>query len=300
MNKPPIKDKSASVELTIIILSYNVSEQLVNCLESIYSFDKDKLAAGEWELLVPDNGSTDNTITVLKEKNYPGLKILENKENLGFSAGNNVAAKQARGKYVLFLNPDTVVEKDSIGYCLNYLQQHPNIGAATVEVLLGNGKLDMTAHRGFPTPWNSFCYFSGLTKIFPTVKLFSGYSLGYLDLKTDHEVDAINGAFFMMPTTLGKELHWFDEDFFWKGEDLDLCYRIKEKGYKIMYLPKKKIIHFKGSSHGHRRGSKTLQARFNVMRLFYDKHYKDKYPGIVKEFVFAGIKLKEFLAGFGM
>lgn len=297
MKKQPKPD---SPELSIIILSYNVSELLVNCLESIYKFDRQKLARGDWEIIVPDNNSNDDTLGVLKKKNYPGLRVIENSVNMGFAAGNNIAAKASKGKYILFLNPDTIVEPGAISYCLSYLQKNPEVGAATVEVVLGNGKPDTTAHRGFPTPWNSLCYFSGLSKIFPKSKLFSGYTLGHLDLKTEHVVDAINGAFFMIPRTLGERLGWFDEDFFWKGEDLDLCYRINELGYKIMYLPGKKIIHFKGSSRGHVKGSKTLGARFDVMRLFYEKHYRNKYPRLIKELVFAGIKIKEILTNAGL
>lgn len=292
--------KQPEVELSIIILSYNVADLLINCLESIYRFDKTKLEKGDWEIIIPDNNSSDNSISILRQKNYSRLRIIENKNNLGFSAGNNVAAKQASGKYILFLNPDTVIEQGAINYCLSYLKANPEVGAATVEIMLGDGKYDMTAHRGFPTPWNSFCFFSGLSKLLPHSKLFSGYTLGNLDLKKEHEVEAINGAFFMMPTELGRELNWFDEDFFWKGEDLDFCYRIKESGYKVMYLPKRKIIHYKGSSKGHLRGSKTLEARFDVMRLFYSKHYQKKYPWFIKQLVFFGIDIRETLAGLGI
>lgn len=298
MKKPP--ESNNKVKLTIIILSYNVCELLIACLESIYRYNSTQLKSGEWEIIVPDNNSTDETVAKLKQAKYFGLTIIENKENIGFSAGNNIGAKEAKGKFVLFLNPDTVVQEGTIDYCLEFLETNPDVGAASVEVLLGNGKHDMTAHRGFPTPWNAFCFFSGLAKLFPHSRLFSGYTLGYLDLSTEHEVEAINGAFMMIPKQLGEKLQWFDEDFFWKGEDLDLCYRIKEQGYKIMYLPKKRIIHFKGSSNGHKKGSKTLAARFEVMRLFYKKHYGNKYPWIVKQIVFLGVDFKEFLAGWGL
>ena len=300
MKKQPTKPNSSNPVLTIIILSFNVADLLVNCLDAIYKFNFDKFLSGDWELLVSDNGSSDNTIEILRQKNYPGLKILQNGVNLGFAKGNNVAAKMVRGDYVLFLNPDTVVEKESIEFGLDYLRSHSNAGAVSVKLVLGSGRLDNTCHRGFPTPWNSFCFFVGLTKLFPTSRFFAGYILGHLNTNQQSEVDAINGAYFMMPKDLGKRLDWFDEDFFWKGEDLDLCYRIKEVGYKIMYLPQVKVWHYKGSSKGHKRGSKTLQARFMVMRLFYDKHYKNKYPTWLREFVFLGIRMRELVANFGI
>ena len=289
-------------ELSIIILTFNVERVIKACLDSVFSYLKK-----DWEVIVIDNNSTDKTVKILKQAR-PGragvqddnFKLIITEENLGFAGGNNIAVQQAKGKYILFLNPDTIVEQNTISYCLNYLEDHLDVGAATVKIVLGNGKLDYSCHRGFPTPWNSLCFFSGLTKIFPKVKLFSGYTLGYKNLNETHEVDAINGAFFMIKKELGDKLNWFDTNFFWNGEDLDFCYRIKENGYKIMYLPDKKIIHFKGSSGGHKRGSKTFYARFEVMKLFYDKHYKDKYPWIVTRFIYLGIKIRKLLSFIGI
>lgn len=287
--------KQQEAELSIIILTYNVQNVIIPCLDSVFGY----LRPG-WEVIVVDNASSDKTINTIKGKKYPGIKIIENQKNLGFSSGNNIVAKKVFSEFVLFLNPDTVVEKDSISFPLEYLKKHPEVGAASVKVVLGNGELDDSCHRGFPTPWNAFCYFSGLSKVFPKTKLFSGYTLGYMDLNQPHEVDSINGAFWMMKRELGNKLGWFDEDFFWKGEDLDFCFRIKKEGYKIMYLPQEKITHYKGSSKGHQKGSKTYEARFDVMRLFYQKHYKDRYPKLVKELVFLGIDARKFLSSLGV
>lgn len=287
--------KKLQKSLSIIILTYNVEQVIKACLDSVFACLKN-----DWEVIVIDNNSTDKTVEILKSFQYDSFKIIENKENSGFAGGNNIAVQQASGKYVLFLNPDTVVDKNPIGFCLEYLKNHPDVGAATVKVLLGNGKLDYSCHRGFPTPWNAFCFFSGITKIFPEVKLFSGYTLGYKNLEEIHEVDAINGAFFMLPRDLGNRLNWFDTDFFWNGEDLDLCFRIKEAGYKVMYLPEEKIMHYKGASGGHLRGSKSFYSRFDVMKLFYDKHYKNKYPKLIRLLVFWGINARKAMAHFGL
>ncbi len=289
-------------ELSIIILTYNSQKELPVLLDSIYLFDQEKFSAHQWEIIIVDNNSSDGTVTWLKENKdkYPNLVLIENKGNLGFGPGNNVGARKSNGQYVLFLNPDMKVEKESISTPLDFLKLHSEVGAVTAKTILGNGSLDSTCHRGFPTPWNAFCYFSGLTRLFPKSKLFAGYTLGDLDLDVPHQVEAINGAYFMLPRKLGNELEWFDEDYFWKGEDLDLCYRMKQKGYQIWYLPQVKVWHYKGSSKGHQRGSKSLNARFEVMRLFYEKHYKDKYPGWVRHLVLAGIQLRYFLANLGI
>ena len=286
------------IELSIIILTYDSESQLPLCLDSIYKYNHEKLFTGDWELIVIDNNSSDQTVPDLKKSlpQYPNLTLIENRENLGFGPANNLAAKKAGGKFVLFLNPDTELERNSVILPLQYLQGGINVGAVSPKLVLGNGQIDMTCHRGFPTPWNSFCYFSGLSKLFPQSKLFSGYTLGNLNFDKPHDVDAISGAYFLMPKSLGQQLKFFDPAFFWKGEDLDFCYRIKEKGYKIMYLPQASVHHYKGSSHGHKRGSKTLQARFEVMRLFYDKHYQNKYPFWMRSLVLAGVKLRYLMA----
>lgn len=284
--------KKPQKSLSIIILTYNVEKVIGACLDSVLKYIKE-----DWEVIVIDNNSTDKTMEILKplqgkQVQDDRIKIIENKENLGFAGGNNLAVKEARGKYILFLNPDTIVEEKSISLPLEFIQKNSDVGAVTAKVVLGNGLLDYSCHRGFPTPWNSLCYFSGLTKLFPKTKLFSGYTMGYKNFEEVNEVDAINGAYFLIPKSLGDKLNWFDTDFFWNGEDLDFCFRIKEAGFKIMYLPQAKIIHHKGSSGGHKRGTKTFYARFEVMKLFYDKHYRKNYPEFVRWLVFAGINIR--------
>lgn len=295
-----MKKRPKKVELSIIILCYNNEKEIVECLDSVYKYNGPKISGSLWELLVVDNASVDETVKVVRKKYYPKIKIIRNRKNIGFARANNVAAKLSRGQSVLFLNPDTLLEEKSIVFPLEYLKSHSDVGAVTAKLVLGNGQLDATCHRGFPTPWNAFCYFSGLTKIFPKSKLFAGYILGHLDLEATHEVDAINGAYFMIPAHLGQKLGWFDEEFFWKGEDLDFSFRINELGFKIMYLPQVTVWHFKGSSQGHLPGSNTLDARFDVMQLFYDKHYQDKYPSYIRLLVRLGISLRKFLVYFGI
>ena len=290
------------IKLSIVIVSFNSTKELPACLDSLYKFNCGEIKSGKWEIINVDNFSSDDTVAWLNRegKNYPGLTVIINKDNLGFGAANNRGALYAKGKYVLFLNPDTVVEKNTINIPLDYLSSHPDVGAVSAKTVLGNGQIDSSCHRGFPTPWNTFCYFSGLTRMFPKSKYFAGYTLGHLDLNTTHEVDAINGAFFLMPRDVGGQLNWFDEDFFWKGEDLDLCFRLKKAGYKIIYLPNVQVIHHKGSSKGHARGSKSLSARFEVMKLFYEKHYHHKYPAFVYYLVMVGIKARKIIANLGV
>ena len=252
-----------------------------------------------------ENLETEKVVSNILDKN---ISYIHNNENLGFSKGNNVAVKKAKGKYVLFLNPDTVVYEKTIDGMLDFMDEHPEIGASTCFVELPNGKLDDSSHRGFPTPWGAFSHFSGLSKAFPKSKMFGGYNLSYLNTSKTHEVEALAGSFMLVPFTIGEKLGWWDEDYFFYGEDIDFCYRIKKAGYKIYFVPEFKALHYKGISSGIKSVSKDLTKasvetkrwatnhRFNAMEIFYNKHYKKKYSAILTGMVLLGIKLKKQLA----
>ena len=293
------------IDLSIIIVNYNTKDFLKKCLESLYS----SIAGSSLlvEIIIVDNGSTDGSlqfINSLKEKDL-NLKIIDNKSNLGFAKANNLAIKKSSGRYVLFLNPDTIVQKETLKIMIEFMDKNPKVGASTCRVELTDGRLDQACHRGFPTVWNSFCYFSGLEKVFPKSKIFAGYSLTYLPLDKTHEIDAGCGAFLIVRQPVGETIGWFDEDYFWYGEDLDFCYRLKQKGWQVMFVPTTKIIHWKGAASGILKHSqkvssasketkiKAAKASVKVMRIFFQKHYQDKYPKIVYWLVMVGIKLLE-------
>ena len=294
------------IDLSIIIVSYNTKDFLKKCLESLYS----SIAGSSLlsvEIIIADNGSSDDSlqfINSLKEKEL-NLKIIDNKSNLGFAKANNLAIKKSSGRYVLFLNPDTIVQKETLKTMVEFMDKNPKVGASTCRVELTDGQLDQACHRGFPTAWNSFCYFSGLEKIFSKSKIFAGYSLTYLSLDKIHEIDAGCGAFLIVRQPVGEAIGWFDEDYFWYGEDLDFCYRLKQKGWQVMFVPTTKIIHWKGAASGIKKHSqkvssasketkiKAAKASVKVMRIFFQKHYQDKYPKIIYWLVMLGIKLLE-------
>lgn len=287
-------------KLSVIILNYNTEDLLKDCLNSV----KKSINNDNFETIVVDNGSDDDSVALVK-KNFRWAKLIENKKNLGFAAGNNIAIREARGDYILLLNPDTVVRQGALKTVLKYLRENPKVGAATCRVELPDGSLDYSCHRGFPTPWNAFTYFSGLAKFFPKSKLFAGYTATYKDLGKVHEIDALTGAFAMVNKDAGEAVGWLDEDYFWNGEDIDFCYKLKRAGWKIVYIPDVKIIHYKGSASGlwHTGASKpTKEAKSRaalsgtqVMRLFYKKHLAYKYPFFINAIVYLGISLLETL-----
>ncbi len=251
-------------QLTIVILSYNVRDLLRKCLKTVE----------KWPVVVVDNASSDDSVAMVK-KEFPKAKVLETGKNLGFAAGNNFALPHFDSEYVLFLNPDTEVQGNAVESCLEFLQNHPEFGAATCKVVLPTGKIDYSCHRGLPTPWNSLCYFLGLAKLFPKSKLFAGYTATYLDINKAHEIDCATGAFLLVRSNAGKKIGWWDEDYFWNGDDVEFCYKLKQANYKIMYLPKERIIHHKGSSSVSSVEARKLAARSstNAMRIFLKKHY---------------------------
>lgn len=291
------------IDVSIIIVSYNTKDLLKSCVNSLYQTTPKKLKT---EIIVIDNKSSDESTEMIRNE-FPRVILIANKENLGFSKANNLGIKKASGRYLLFLNPDTVVQKDTLSEMISFMDNHQNCGASTCKIEIPNGMLDDAAHRAFPTPWNAITHFSGLSKLFRTQKLFTGYSLGWMDPNSIHEIDSCAGAFMLVRHEAGEEVHWWDEDFFWYGEDIDFCYRLKEKGWKIYYVPTVSILHYKGVSGGIKRESKSIstatketkiratKARFEAMRLFYKKHYMQKYPSYLTWLVMRGVGIKEWI-----
>jgi GT2 family glycosyltransferase len=287
-------------DLTIIILSFNVKELLLNCLKTLYNNKTDE---DLWQVIVVDNASSDQSLADAKNA-YPEIEAIQTGKNLGFAGGNNTAIPHIKSDYVLFLNPDTEVVGDVIQKSLEFLKSDPQIGGLSCRVELPDGRLDYSCHRGFPTPWNSFCYFTGLTKLFPKSKLFAGYTASFLDISKTHEMDCGNGTFLMLPKEVGEKVRWWDTDYFWNGEDIEFFYRIKDKGYKVFYFAEGKIIHYKGSSSGlwstakvkveKSTKIKAAKAGIKAMRIFFMKHYYNKYPIGVRHLILAGIRLLEY------
>ncbi len=251
-------------KITIVILSYNVRQLLEKCLESVQS----------WPVIVVDNASTDKSAEMVKIK-FPKVTLLQTGKNLGFAAGNNFALPHINSDYVLFLNPDTEVKGKAIEICQDFLDNNQDFGAATCKVELPNGKIDYSCHRGLPTPWNSLFYFLGLAKLFPKSKIFAGYTATYLDINVPHQIDCATGAFLLVRKSAGEKIGWWDEDYFWNGDDIEFCFKLKERGYKIMYLPQEKIIHYKGASSISSPEARRLTAYSSTkaMRVFLRKNY---------------------------
>lgn len=256
------------MDISIIIVNYNVRDLLDNCISSIYKAASDKYSV---EIFVVDNNSIDKSADLVKEK-YPDVIVIENNKNIGFSKANNIALKQATGKYILILNPDTVLEESTFDKMISFMDKNENTGAVTSKLILTNGKLDSACRRSFPTPSVAIPRMLGLSKLFPKSKAFGKYNLTYLDDDKTYEVDAICGAFMFIPKTVLDKTGYFDEDYFMYGEDLDLCYRIKKAGYRIFYYPEVTTIHFKGES-TKKTNLSYVNNFYGAMRIFVRKNF---------------------------
>jgi len=274
-------------ELSVIILNYNTKELLEDCLNSIKKYEHEV----PLEVIVSDNASTDDSPDMIRKK-FPWVKLIEG-ENEGFSKGNNRARPLAKGEMVLFLNPDTIVHEGVFAKTVRYLKEHKDVGAVTCKLILPDGSPDKDVRRRFPTPRISFN------------RLILGKSREYYyedipDTAT-HEVEAIQGAFFLSWKKILDKVGWFDPAYFFDGEDVDLCYQIYKAGYKLIYYPEVYITHLKGVTKG-----KVKKWRFKVtdaqrkklrlagvasMELFFRKNLWKKYPIWFDYFVIFGINV---------
>lgn len=282
-------DGMITVDLSIILINYNTKGLTEQAVASIFECSP----ALDFEIIIVDNSSDPTQQYNLTRDR---VRIFNHVKNNGFGNACNIGAANAQGEYLLFLNSDTVMHQGTLEQCVAYLKAHPQVGALGERTLLKDGTLDHACKRGFPTPSASFYYFTGLDKKFPKSRKLGAYRQTFLDERSVGEVDAVAGSFLMMPAKIFKEVGGFDESFFMYGEDLDLCYRVKEKGYQVIYYGQASITHLKGQSGLHTHSPIVLYHFYNAMKLFYRKHYQKKYGIFLSAFVYLGIQLKYFFA----
>jgi N-acetylglucosaminyl-diphospho-decaprenol L-rhamnosyltransferase len=254
--------------LSVIIVNYRVKYFLELCLFSVQK----ALQGLDAEILVADNHSGDESLAYLVPR-FPGIRFIANTANIGFARANNQALELAKGKYILFLNPDTILPEDFINRCLSFLEgqtRQEQVGAVGFRMVDGSGRFLKESRRGFPTPWVAFCKLTGLTALFPHTKAFAGYYLGQIPPTVTHRSPILSGACMWVSRSVLQEVGSFDEQFFMYAEDIDLSHRIEKAGYHNYYLADTTIVHFKGES-------TKKDARYT--RLFYKamSQFRRKY-----------------------
>jgi len=289
------------IPLSIIIISFNTKEVTKECLFSLHkNLIKYPL---EHEIIVVDNDSRDGTVEFLLglEKQWDNLHVFLSKKNLGFSKGNNFGLEKSKGKYVLYLNSDAIITDIDFRDLIKLMEIQKDIGALTVKVILPTGEIDPASHRGFPTLWRSFTYFSGLEKTFFNIpvlnKLFGGYHLVNLNLNNIHEIDVLTGAFLFTKREIVDKIGGFDDDYFAYGEDIEMAFQIKKLGYKIIYYPLWKVLHLKSVS-GLKKNDLNIRKKTNnyfydSMKIFYGKHYAQDHNWLTNKLVYLAIDIKK-------
>lgn len=262
------------IDLSVIIVSYNVKYFLRQCLQSVAR----AMEGLRVEVWVVDNASIDGSVEMVKEE-FPWVRLIANDTNLGFAKANNQAIRQAQGRHILLLNPDTIVQEDTFRVVVEFLDNHPEAGAVGVKIIDGQGRFSPDSRRDLPSAWNIFCKLSGLYKLFPKSRLFGRYHLTFLPENEITPVPVLLGAFMAIPRTVLDKVGLLDERFFMYAEDIDLCYRILQAGYINYYLPTTQIVHFKGESTKTRSLNYVLTF-YKASLQFVQKHYKGwrKWP----------------------
>lgn len=258
------------MQLSVIILNYNVRYFLELCVLSVQKAIQNLDA----EIIVVDNNSSDDSCAMMKAK-FPQIKLIENKENLGFPKGNNIAVQQAKGKYICILNPDTIVSEDTFHKILNSNFLNQKKGIIGCKLIDGSGKFLPESKRGIPTPWVAFTKVFGMYKWFPKNTLFNKYYAQHLDKNQSGEVEILVGAFMFLERNLYNEVGGFDEKCFMYADDIDLSYMVLQKEKINYYFHDTTVVHFKGESTV--RDEKYMKRFQEAMNYFYAKHFKKSF-----------------------
>jgi len=274
--------------VSVVIVNYNVKDFLLQCLRSL----QQSSVASDTEIIVVDNDSSDGSLEFLKPL-FPDVTFIASKENIGFGRANNLGINIAKGEFILLLNPDTIVSENTLEKMAEYMRSHSEVGMCGCKVLNPDGTFQLACRRGYPTPWASFCKIFGLQSLFPNSKFFAQYNQTFRSTDETYYIDALIGAFMFARREALLQAKGFDPAFFMYGEDLDLCYRIQQNGWKVAYVPTTSIIHFKGES-TRRSTLNEIKVFYQAMEIFAKKHFSASLFFLT--FLRLGIWLRSILA----
>ena len=281
-----------SFDLSVIMVPYKCKDIFRSALQAVL----DSRVNFSFEVIIIDNDSQDGTVEMVKNEfqskpEYKDKIVLYENTNEGFPKANNRGIKMKRGEWVLLLNPDTKVEENTLQVMMDFMQNRSDVGIATCKLVKADGSLDLACRRQFPTPVRAIFRLSGLSFLFPHSKLFASYNMTYKSVDEETEIDACAGAFMFISPSCLTNIQGFDEDFFMYGEDIDICVRAKNAGFKIWYYPKTSTIHYKGQSSKKTSSKSLYQFHYNNW-LLYKKHYSRKYFHLLDPFVLVGLSIR--------
>ncbi len=277
------------MDLSVVIVSYNAVDFLRLTLKSVMAACAHITA----EVFVVDNNSTDGAAAMVATE-FSGCKLIANKDNPGFAIANNQAIRKACGKYILILNPDTVVAEDTFTKAMAFMQKTDHVGGLGIRMIDGSGAFLPESKRGIPSPWAALTKMAGLAALFPSSKIFAEYHKGYLSPDKNNPVEVLAGSFMLFKKNVLDKIGLLDEDFFMYGEDIDLSYRTIKAGYQNYYFSDSSIVHFKGES---TIKDETYVKRFyKAMVQFAKKHFNPTYGFVLKAFIYLGVSLARIIS----
>lgn len=258
--------------VSIIIVSWNVRDILRNCLLSVT-----EQTAAAHQIVVVDNCSGDGSAEMVRSE-FPAVELIANGENRGFAAANNQALKLATGRFILFLNPDTVVLDRAIDKMIAWCAERPDVGCAGCQVLETTNKIQRTCFAD-PSPWTVFLIESGLQLIFAQSRFWGYPSYSWWDRRSEQDVDVVSGMFMLIPKKTIEKIGDMDEAFFVYAEEADLCRRIRQAGQRCVFTPIAQIMHCEGGG----KSTTQIKARMQVqlsksLFIYLNKH--NSRPGI--------------------
>ena len=262
-------------DISVIIVNHNAAPYVRSAIASLRS-----ATSRSYETIVMDNSDAPDDDC--------GADIYRTVENRGFGTACNQGAALASGELLLFLNPDSELQPQALDAVCRMLEENSDAGLVGIRTILPDGSFEPGCLRGFPTPERAAAYYLGLERLFPQSRLCGGYHMTWLDRTQNHEVDSVSGSFMLLRRSLFEELGGFDEDYFMYGEDMDLCWRVKERGLRVLYCADGYMLHHHGKCG---RSPRQTAAFYDSMTLFYEKHYRRRYPKAVYAAVCAAVGL---------
>lgn len=278
------------IDLSICILTRQAQDLLHDCLQSIYA----QTQRVRFEIIVVDNGSQDGTLAMLRDE-FPGVRVLANDHNAGFTRASNQAIRVSTGRYVLLLNNDTLILPHALDQLVEFADAHPEIGIVSPKVLNRDGTLQLQCRRSFATPWDLFCYFAGLSRAFPQSRLFGRYLVTYMDGAVTHAVDAVSGSCMLIRRAVLDQIGLLDERFFAYQEDTDICFRAHQAGWQVWYFADAQIIHYGGQGGSRIDPYRSIIEWHKSYFRYYRKNLARRYVFLFNWFYYVAMGLK--LAG---
>jgi GT2 family glycosyltransferase len=289
MNKP-------APDLSICIVTYQGKDLLKACLHSIYeNTNQDASFPCSFEIIITDNGSTDGTVEMLRAE-FQEVQTIVNDQNLGYTAPMNQALRRGNGRYLLQLNPDTLVLPGALDRLVRYLDGHPDVGICGPKVLNPDGSLQKPCRRGDPRPWAVLSYFSGLSKRFPKSRFFGEYLMSYLDEDQTHPVAGVSGSCMLIRRAVIEQIGYLDELFFAYQEDADFCFRARQANWLVVYYPEAQIIHYGGLGGSRVEPYRSIFQWHRSYYLYYRKTFAKDYFFLLNWLYYLAMLLKLLFA----